>query len=276
MGEHGSKWRGVVAVALLLGVAVAIFLNWPATPGQVATPAAAPSRAPTTTPLRPLQPLDRAALIAAAATAASAYAAGKPVEREVTDLAGRRFELVLPFGCGGPSSAEEEILDGWRFDAATQILQLVFPSSLKPLEPAKAEAKMPEDSESRFSKGFWIKREWLRDAVCPPAAAGQSTSLAPETSSIAIAELLDADAPRVDQRAGEPYRVSKRLLEEQAPDGRGLRIIVTGRLAIGERMPVRCTAVEPDRRPVCVILVRFDTVAVTDADRSTIYGEWRD
>ena len=37
--------------------------------------------------------------------------------RQAENLAGRRFDVVIPFGCGGPATAESKASMRWRYDA---------------------------------------------------------------------------------------------------------------------------------------------------------------
>lgn len=270
-----AKWRGWVAAGLLAIVAVIIFAAWPKTPAKVSAPIAA---APPTTRLAPppLQVLDRRALIDAAGSAASSYAAGMPIDQKVAELAGKRFALILPFGCDGPTPPnDDELANGWRYSSETSVLQVAFPSSIQ--SSASIENSPSADDGPIFSKGFWIEREWLRSGSCPTPKQDQNEqSDAPDQPTLAIVELTVSEAPRAESREGVPYRVSNRLSTEQAPTGKGLRIVITGRLAADGVVPIQCWSAHRNKRPTCIILARFDGVAVTDSSGSQRYGEWSD
>src|SRR3546814_6063418 len=66
-----------------------------------------PAPAPVPVPETP-KDLERGDLIALAQRAADAFASGEAVPKAVAEATGRRFELLLPFGCGGPSEARSE------------------------------------------------------------------------------------------------------------------------------------------------------------------------
>ena len=272
-----ANWRGWVAAGLLAIVAVIIFAAWPKTPAKVSAPIAA---APPTTRLAPppLQVLDRRALIDAAGSAASSYAAGMPIDQKVAELAGKRFALILPFGCDGPTPPnDDELANGWRYSSETSVLQVAFPSSIRGLAETPPENGARTDDGVDFSKGFWIEQEWLRSGSCPTPKQDQNEqSDAPDQPTLAIVELTVSEAPRAESREGAPYRVSKRLSTEQAPTGKGLRIVITGRLAAEGAVPIQCWSAHQNKRPTCIILARFDGVAVTDSSGSQRYGEWSD
>ncbi|MFN3620611.1 hypothetical protein [Sphingorhabdus sp.] len=269
------KWRSWAAVALLLFVAAFIAIVWPRAQNEKPAPIV---EAPESTPLAPPPPLrllDRAALIEAAVKAASAYASGRSLDDAVADLAGRRFELVMPLGCAGPLKIDATAGNGWRYDAESGILQVAFPSYLIGLPENFFGDGSEGDAVVGLGKGFWIEREWLRDAVCPKEPKFAAEDLVPDAPSLAIAETGAMQAPRATVRDRSDYRVSKRVSSEQAPDQEGLRIAIVGRLATNRPMPIYCRSADQNKRPICVILARFDRVSVTNATGSEIFGEWQ-
>lgn len=274
--EPFANWRGWVAAGLLAIVAAIIVAAWPEPTAKVPAPIV---EAPLTTRLvpPPLQALDRGTLIDAAGSAASSYAAGMSVDQKVAELAGRRFELILPFGCDGPTPPNnKELTNGWRYEAESGVLQVAFPSSVQGLAPRLAESGSSPEQTAKFSKSFWIEREWLRSANCPPSDQAQNEDIvAQEDPSLAIVELSVSEARRAENREGTPYRVSKRVPAEQAPSEQGLRIVITGRLATAIGLPIRCKSFHRNKRPVCVIVARFDVITVTDATGDITYVEWR-
>lgn len=274
-GSRSPKWRGVAAISLLAVGVATLVLSWPDAAVEkpaVEVPVAQPK---TRVPPPPLQNLDRAALIDAASLAASAFAAGDMTDAKFRQFAGRRFELVLPFACNGPIAREEKLDRGWSYDSENGNFQLVFPSNI--VLPLVDEAQSVDDTEpaTRFAKSFWIERDWLRQGVCPRIPDTSVMTGTAEAPSLAIAEIADEESPRADDRDGQPYRVSKRLTAEQLPDKQGLRVVITGRLASSPKLPFQCKSVHPDRRPICVILGRFDRLQITNASGSETYGEWR-
>ena len=268
------RWRAVAATILLILISVTIALNWRIAVEQSTQPPTRPAQIPAPHKLKSLQLLGRADLITAAKLAASAYVESRTADQSVMDLAGRRFELALPFGCNGSASLDDELIEGWRFIAETAILEIAFPSNFSKFPTSQSAQGELAAVEYPFTKSFWIKRDWLQQPVCPKSSDATSRVVEPENPWLAIAEPTRQDVPRSGQRRGAPYRLSKRLPVEEAPDSQGLRLILTGRLTVGEGGPVLCKSISPDRRPICVILARFESVSVTDSARSSIYGEW--
>ena len=111
-------------------------------------------------------PLDREALLLAAMRAASAFAAGADDSAEQRRLAGKRFELRLRFGCGGPDAADEG--RGWRFDAKQRTMRLKVAPDISGDDPVAA--AIAGDAFETI-EGFWLRRPWLLTAVCPAAPA---------------------------------------------------------------------------------------------------------
>src|SRR5690606_24268307 len=94
-------------------------------PAAVAPPA---TPTPTTPALSPA--LDRAGLLAAAARAASAYAAGDPATATPDPLVRRAFDISLAFGCAGAAPAPAEgVGDGlarWSWGPDRQTIRLAL------------------------------------------------------------------------------------------------------------------------------------------------------
>src|SRR3546814_4159691 len=76
--------------------------------------------------------------------------------KAVADAAGRRFELLLPFGCGGSSEAETSLPMQWRYDEAEGTLRV----SVKPMMWSKADWKLDDRATTGAAEGFWITRPW--------------------------------------------------------------------------------------------------------------------
>jgi hypothetical protein len=272
--ERFPKWRSWVAAAFLLIVAAIIAIGWPRAQKEAPAPIiVAPEPTPVAPP-PPLQLLNRSALIEAAAKAASAYAAGMTIDNAVGELAGRRFELELPLGCAGSTAADTPIENGWRYDADSGILQVAFRSTVQGIAENFFGELSADEPMVEFGKGFWIEREWLREPICPTEPKSSNVEIVGDAPSLAIAEIREAEAPRAKARDGADYRVSKRVALEAAPDQQGLRILISGRLVSDRPTPIQCHSVDRDRQPVCVILARFDRVAVTSANGSETYGAW--
>lgn len=276
MNESKRNWRGWVAAGLLAAVLFLVVDRWPSAP--VATPPqkTAPQERPEAPPPAPLDTLDRAAMMDAVALTASAHAAGKAMDGSMAQLRGRRFELILPFGCNGPSTEAGDLTKGWRYDADAGVLQVAYPSNIQALSDDDADDGSRAQPAVKFAKSFWIEREWLRDGVCPSGGQQGMSKGTPPPRTLAIAELSADQAPRAADREGAPYRVSKRLPPEQIPGTQGLRFIVSGRLIANDVMPVQCKTVSRDQRPLCTIIADIDRVAIVDPGGAMIYGEWQD
>lgn len=271
------RWRGWTAAILLLVVAMVIAFGWPRKEAEISPPDVQTAEPVPPAKPQPLEILDRSALLEAAAKTASDYAAGKGIDDQISALAGRRFELVLPLGCGGPLAEEGPVENGWRYDADSGILQAAFPSSIMAISNYFDGNSEGQASKDLLGRGFWIEREWLRDAVCPvDNGQKEALSVPVDNPSVAIGEIETADAPRANDRDGADYRVSKRVDLADAPDDQGLRIVISGRLMTDRNAPIQCESFHKDQRPVCLIFARFDRVALTNASGAETYGEWRD
>lgn len=258
--ERRSYWRGLMAATIVAG-AIATVLVWPddsEMPSTVAMPPA-PDPAPPAIP-QPLLALDRSAMIDAAELAASAFAAGRPEDEALAEIAGRRFRLVMPFGCGGPDETEGALVNGWRFDPDSATLRVV-------VSPAVFDAQ----SSVPPREGFWIAAPWLRDPVCPALPAAPDAA---ESETLAIVRSIDASAPRRGREAGAPYRLSVRIDPAAAPGAGGLRLVLEGRFEADSPGPIACTAPSAQARPTCIFTARFDRIAITDPDGAVTYGEW--
>lgn len=275
MTEHRvPNWRAWVAAGFLALVLFLVIDNWPRAPVEPPAADAGEKVPPAPSAPAPLGPLDRAALLDAVALAASAQVTGEATDATMPQLKGRRFELILPFGCDGPEPGDRELQKGWRYDASTEIFQAAYPSNIQ-ISPDEDTATTASEPVARFAKSFWIERDWLREGVCVshqvPADSDGSTP--PKT--LAIAELAIDKAPRADDREGAPYRLSKRLPPQQVPMAQeGLRLVIAGKLANNGDNPIQCKSVDPNQRPTCVILADIDRVAITDAGGVQVFGEW--
>ena len=164
--ERPFNWRALVAAIVFVGgVAGALFLLWNDPPPALDNAVRAvesPVKQITPTP-----PLTREELIEAAARAASAYASGAPTPPANGILVGRRFTMVLPFGCEGPlpEEAESEPAAFWRYDSEQERLR----AQVSPDIGAEAPAVRAAAGDMRFeaAEGFWIERPWLRSTDCP-------------------------------------------------------------------------------------------------------------
>ncbi len=270
-------------------------------------PTPAPEAPPPAVAPAPVSMLDRAGMIAALSEAASAHAIGRPV---AASIAGRTFEMRLPFGCAGPSATPAG-LAGWRWSADRQTLELTLtpadwtrsPLVLPTGAAADAQTDQQADQNPGWERvdGLWIARPWIAEAVCPrpvtpapqPAAQTQPTgdeakSPTPDTPpapapaitpqmTAGLAVIETAETSRLGRRRGEAWRHVVRGANEQpatAP-ANGYRLVLGGRVGrFPDGQAVRCTSDNPDQRPVCIAAVELDLIAFEDAAGARL-SEWR-
>jgi hypothetical protein len=204
---------------------------------------------------RPEPPIDRATLLAAIAEAASATAAGAQLPETVRSLDGRQFELRIRFGCRGPATELRDRWLGWSFDPDKRRIRVRAKPTISIDDPLVAELS---GEEFEAVEGFWIPRPWLLQAVCPAAAAVQSSpgegqaeipanssvaanqrqpaanatassgnrpeeseTWAPSVPRIGIAQFFTSDDPRTRRRDTRPYEASHTLPEGRRSAHRG-------------------------------------------------------
>ena len=234
----------------------------PAPPPPAPAPAP-PAAAPAAPPPIVTPPLGRADLIEGARAAAESLVSGAPYPEAVTALAGRQFRLRLPFGCAGPSPADAGV--GYSLDPETGTLRLSAAPQVWTETPwagalTPAGAEPPEAVE-----GFWVRRPWLSAEGCP-AQPRPAPDLPPSPETLGLAQVFDAESSRLLRRGGRPYEATRPLPPDAPPPAGGFRLVLEGRVADGVRHPIRCRSEGADRRPVCLVLVRFARVAFETPD----------
>lgn len=246
-----------------------------------APPPDAPATPPIAVPMAPVPAaaLGRAELLRAMDAAAAAYAAGEPASQET--LAGRRFVVRQAFGCSGPANTAVATADGLaRF--STQGARSDIELSLTPAtwtgSPLVAQAEGWEVVE-----GFWLSRPWLRTEACPQVATVTGADAVPPPlplstpPTMGLAAVFETDGSRLGRRNGRPYSLTVRSKDGQpatAPAG-GYRLVLEGRLSsFADGQAIRCQALSPDHRPVCLAASRLDRVAFEDAGGGLL-SEWR-
>ena len=243
----------------------------PPAPAPMVVPAPTPAPVPETP-----KDLGRGELIALAQRAADAFASGEAMPKAVVDAAGRRFDLLLPFGCSGPSEAETSLPMQWRYDEAEGTLRV----SVKPMMWSKADWNLDDRATTGAAEGFWITRPWSSSGACP-LRAGQAFSRGVEPltlpgQTLAIAQFFDGDADRDGRRNGRPFETVTRVAADKFDGSRGFRLRISGRLdAVTGNMPVRC--VQPagaEQRPICVIGARIDTVRLENPTSEEVLATW--
>ena len=219
-------------------------------------------------------PLGRAELIAAAASAADAFAAGRPLPESATGLAGREFDLRLPFGCPGAPQLGAGALVA-RYDEEAQALRVrAEPVRWSPEEwlpsPVPEAAPAAEGIE-----GFWISRPWTSAETCPPApAAGDASPPPASEQTLGLAQIFTADTSRVGRRDGKAYETVESAAPGTLDLNQGLRLRLRGKLTRAPQGgPILCRAPSATR-PVCLIFMELDEVAVELSSTGANVATW--
>ncbi|QNE32970.1 hypothetical protein F1C10_14275 [Sphingomonas sp. NBWT7] len=272
---------GGLAIAVVVGGA-GFLVGRGTSPREIepaATPVATPPAVAQPTPSLP-DPRDiiktRADLIALASQAADAFASGRPLPGATADLAGQRFELRLPFGCRGPSDAGSDSAMRWRYDDDAKALRV----HVSPVVWSSDDLRTSTDGSASdaMAEGFWIPRPWTASETCPPA----QDSIAPTGTdavtlpgqTVAIAQFSDSAGQRL--RDGKPYESVVRAAPDEAPGNQGLQLRLRGRIGgTADRSPVSCRQpAGPEQRPICIIAVTFDDVAIDNPQTGKTLATW--
>jgi hypothetical protein len=220
----------------------------------------------------------RADLIALAAQAADAVAAGKAIPKMVADAAGQRFELRLPFGCRGPTQEGSDMAMRWRYDAGDKALRV----HVAPVVWARADIlDLPDQpAVNDVVEGFWIPRPWTGSEACPAtqdsAAPVGTEAVTLPGQTLAIAQFFDSDGARQGQRNGKPYETVVRMAPEAVQAEQGFQLHITGRIAtIPGQGPVSCRQpAGAEQRPICIIGVTMDEVAIDNPRTGKTLATW--
>lgn len=230
----------------------------------------------------PPPPLDRAALIAAAASAADAVASGSALPQSNAALVGRSFILRIPFGCQGDMTDgketggnEKEGWAGWSFNPKSRALRLTARgSNLTDADWLKQVAgAMAFDAV----EGFWLRRPWTRAEQCgPDDLAPSDAPLDVSQQRLAIVQFYSPEAPRTLRRGDRPYSSTIKLEEGDAPSRLGYQLQLEGKLSgFPDGQPVHCSLQDASVIPRCVIAVEFERVAFVAPGQDEPIVEWR-
>lgn len=274
---------GVILIALVTTIAVISYRRYevrraspePApNPSQAAVPAR-PAPQPVPVPLAPPPPLTRTDLLSAAAAAASAYAAGESPKDSVSPLVGRRFRLVLPFGCSGPRDPTEDSAAFWEYGPERKTIRV----QVRPEDWTGSDFARGLGADVERVEGFWIRRPWLLSESCPSVAPDPLAAEAavPSAQTVGLARVYEREESRVSQRGERPYEVILPAPEdESAPAPAGYRLVLEGRVVgFEDGGPVACRSSSPEQRPVCLIGVEIERVTISQPGSSANLGEWR-
>lgn len=225
----------------------------------------------------PPPPLDRAALLKAAADAADAVASGSALPKANAALTGQSFILRLPFGCSGEMSDgdNEGSWAGWTYNPKSRALKL----TARPSEFAEADwvKQIAEKMTFDAVEGFWIRRPWTRMERCGEGM-GALTDSAPDVPAqrLAIAQFYSPEGSRTLRRGDRPYSSTVKLEEGLAPSSTGYQIQLEGKLSgFPDGQPIHCAQDSPAVPPRCLIAVQFTRVAFVSPSAEDAIVEWR-
>jgi len=300
---HNSRLALAAGLAIALALAGAGFLAGRSTapkpePAAVEPSDVAPTSAPSLEPVVGPQVLGRAEFIAMVNSAADALASGTELPRDVQDLSGRRFDIVLPFGCEGPVSEGSKPARGWEYDAKRSVLRI----SVEPERWSAAEWEAPKapDKEGADAdlRGFWILRPWSSAERCPAAsiappaasdaaptpseaapAATEAVPAASEKSPALTAEQSLAIAGRMgdDKKPARPFKIVKRLAADAFEPARGFHLRLIGRIESAPgMMPIACVQRGGgQQRPKCLVSVTFAELRIENPLDGKALGVWQ-
>ncbi len=246
---------------------------------------------------RPEPALDRAALLAAVAKAASASVAGTELPADLRALDGRQFEARVRFGCRGPSEQTDEEWLAWSFEPESRTVRVRARPTISKEDPFVGGLG---GEELEAVEGFWIPRPWLLQAVCPANAAiasptGEADSVQPAEASrpaadkkvveqveplpnrqrVGIAQFFTSTDPRTRRRDNRPYEATHVLKTDQVVGSQGFNLVLSGRLrAVPGRRVIECSAVDADTPPDCIVSVEFQRVWIEQPETREVIAEW--
>lgn len=273
------RWAVALGVAALVAlIAVVGLLRRPAPPAAPAPPepvAAAPESPPAAAET-PKVALGRSDLLAAAAEAASAYAAGRPYPAAVRSLVGQRFDLQIAFGCTGPAAAGGAEPAAWSLDPKDGTLRLKAQPRIWTDTPWVRDLAGTTEVDS--IEGFWIPRPWAADDGCPAPRTPAPGAAPPTLSepSVGLVQVFRPDDSRLQQRGERPFQTVRKASEADLTAGaREFRLALAGRVTgFPGGDAVRCDAASVDQRPTCLIGVEIAKVAFVDPKTREVLASW--
>lgn len=241
-------------------------------------PAPAPSFVPSTRPpptVTVQRQLGRAEVLALAAEAADALSSAAPLPNAVSIAAGRRFELVLPFGCDGPSDEDSTAPLRWIYDPDAEALRIHVETTL--WQPA--DWALAGEAATRI-EGFWIARPWSGADRCPrgngQAAASGAQPLTLPGQTIAVAEFAAAARDPAAAVAPRVFDTVKRVAPDALQASQGFRIRLIGRVAtVPGNGPVRC--IQPagiEQQPICAVAAALDELRIENPESGDVLASW--
>jgi hypothetical protein len=251
--------------------------------GNVQEPTTEPAPKPPVVPR--LGSLDRGAILAAVAQAASAHAAGADDSAAQRPLDGRQFEFRIRFGCRGPSNNLPEQWLGWSQDPESGTLRVRAKPTLAGEDPLVKELG---GTGFEAVEGFWIPRPWLLQPVCPAAAAVEPAvpdEVAEEDAKVAepvprwprigIAQFYSETDPRTGRRSMRAYEAVKAMDPGRPIGSQGFDLVLSGRIkALPDRRVIACISTGAQSPPDCIISADFDRVWIQAPGSADVIAEW--
>lgn len=218
--------------------------------------------------------LTRADILALASRAADAAASGNPLPPDISSLAGRRFELSIPFGCEGPSKESNAPLR-WHHDAERQALRV----HVSPTAWTTADWGLTDPAAmDRIGEGFWITRPWSSAETCPEGqiAGPETLPEAMPEQTLAVVQFNPGKGEGDGRRIPRSFDTVKRMASGQMDTARGFRVRLTGRVEkLPGEGPVRC--IQPagaEQRPVCIVATSFHELRIESAGAAGVLATW--
>lgn len=243
-----------------------------------------PTRIPAQPPSRPIveetpapavtPPLGRRELLEAVASAVDAFAAGSAGSPGNAELVGRRFEVRIPFGCYGASPEDGGAALRWQYDPEEEVLRI---SAAPEVWTSVPWIRSFAGETVEAVEGFWVTRPWSSAESCPtPEARSLVPPILPVPSeAVGLAQFFEAGASRVPRRGGQPYQIVKTMPLEALQATEGFRLVLSGRIgALSNGQPVGCHSPGAELRPVCLVAVEFDRVAIENPLSGDLLAEW--
>jgi hypothetical protein len=274
---HSSRLAlagGLIALLLVGGGGFLIGRSTaPERPAPVSTaPTPQPAPPPPPATIAPPPTLERAGLIDLVADAVDAASASRSLPEAVRSAAGRRFDLVLPFGCEGPVEGDRTAAFGWQYDTTKTTLRVW----INPTRWARATWLSAETEEDKAAlEGFWIARPWSKATHCPaPALGGAAHGAVPSQpeGEVAIARFVEGDADKSARR----LEIVKRMEPGDFDPARGFALRITGRMqSVEAGGPVQCLQRTGWRqRPQCMIVGDFAELRVENPKTGDVLAVW--
>ena len=219
------------------------------------------------------RPMERAGLLQAVATAASATGLGRDTVEDQRKLEGRTFEVRIRFGCAGSGTGTGEAGPfGVRFDEEARTLRVRAAPDLTIGDPALV--KLAGEGIDAV-EGFWMRRPWLLTDGCPVASAPAHAASPLSEQRVGLAQFFGSSDSRTGQRKGRAYESTSTLREGETPSLQGYNLVLAGRLKkLGSGRVINCRVTGRDAPPECIVSAEFDHVWMEHPQTRAILAEW--